>query len=55
MHLWNPKRNIRHGTLSTLLCDVRTVKEEIDKGTVEKYTELHTGERKLSCRLVLSF
>lgn len=55
MHLWNPQRNIGDGTSSTLLCDVLTMKEEIDKGTVEKYTELHTGERKLSCSLVLSF
>jgi hypothetical protein len=55
MYLWNPQRNIWEGTSSTLLCDVHTMKEKIDKGNVEKYTELHTGERKLSCSLVLSF
>jgi len=55
MPLWNPQRNIGEGISLTLLFDVHMVKEEIGKGTVEKYTELHTGERKFNSGLVLSF
>jgi hypothetical protein len=55
MHLRNPQRKFGDGISLTLLCDVHTAKEEIDKGTVEKYTELLTGKRKWSCRLVISF
>jgi hypothetical protein len=55
MLMRNPQRNIGEEISFTPLCDVRTMKEEIDRVTVEKYFELHTGERKLSCGLVLSF
>jgi len=55
MYLWNPQRNFGEGTSLTPLYDVHTMKEEIDKGIVEKYTELHTGKRKFSSGLVLSF
>jgi hypothetical protein len=51
----NPQRNMGDGTSLTLLCDVHMMKEETDRETVEKYSELHTGKRKLSCGLVLSF
>jgi hypothetical protein len=55
MHLRNTQIKIGDGTSLTLLCDVHTVKDEIDKGTVEKYTELLRGESKLCFSLGVSF